>query len=46
MDELSRILIFGILAMSTLAVAIVIFFVIYQRRLLAQQEQINEVESR
>ncbi|MEM0994914.1 MAG: sensor histidine kinase [Bacteroidota bacterium] len=44
MDDLAQILIIGVLGMAALAIAIVLFFVIYQRRLLAQQDQLQETE--
>ena len=43
-DSVALMMFFGIIGMLVLAVAIILFFVLYQRRLLAQQESIRTLE--
>lgn len=43
-DSVALLMLFGIIGMLVLAVAVILFFVLYQRRLLAQQEDMKDME--
>ncbi|MEM9921822.1 MAG: histidine kinase, partial [Bacteroidota bacterium] len=43
-NNIAFLMLFGIIGMLVLAVAVVLFFVFYQRRLLAQQDEMRQME--